>query len=105
MKPIQECALRLLQSTQALVDAAKAGELSSIDSIQQQRQHLIAELDLLSHQSDDEETLLQVRKVIEQSRELENQASSFLQQQRDDVNRELSKLRTSKKARQAYGEF
>ncbi|SIQ96489.1 flagellar protein FliT [Marinobacterium stanieri] len=105
MKPIQECALRLLQSTLALVDAAKAGELSSIDSIQQQRQHLIAELDLLSHQPDDEETLLQIRRIIEQSRELENQASSLLQQQRDEANRTLSKLKVSKKARKAYGEF
>lgn len=105
MKPIQECALRLIQSTQALVDAAKAGELSSIDSIQQQRQQLIAELDLLSHQPDDEETLLQVRRIIEQSRELENQASSLLKQQRDEANRTLSKLKVSKKARKAYGEF
>ncbi len=105
MNPMLESALQLLQTTKVLFDAVNTGDLSALDHLQGQRAKLIRELDLFNSQSFDDETLRQVRKLIEQSRQLEDQATQVLEQQRDDVNRELSKLRTSKKARKAYGEF
>lgn len=102
---MKDVALKLLQATQALFEAVKAGELDKIDHLQQLRIQLITELDLLSQRPTAPESLIPVKRLVEQSRQLEEQVTKVLEQQRDDVNRELSKLRTSKKARKAYGEF
>ncbi|GAA0688706.1 hypothetical protein GCM10009104_13690 [Marinobacterium maritimum] len=103
MKPIIEHALSLLQATRALKDCVATGELHELEALQQQRAQLVAALDQESRQPLDENSLRQVRPLIEQSRQLEAETVALLEQQREQTSQEYNKLSARKKARQAYG--
>jgi len=105
MDTITKLSLHLLQITHTLHDKVQAGELESINDLQQQRATLVSALDTASRQPWPEQVLIKSRALIEQSRALEKEIIANLTEKRDAISHEHNQLQQNQKARKAYGSF
>jgi|GEM_PF-5441483 hypothetical protein len=105
MDKITELSLQLLQTTQAMYDSIEAGELLPLETLQQQRAELVAQLDTESQQPHPRDVLAACRDLIEQSQALEGRIATLLEQKREELAEEFGKLKRGQQASKTYDRF